>query len=261
MALAHSPTHAGELGAVEGRDGELARREEVRMARRAALRDVIPVLLATLPLALAVGVTVAESEMVAWVGWVAAPLVFAGSAHLALVSMLGTGVTPTIAVGAALVVNARFAVYGAAISPLFERQPRWFRLMGPHFLVDQSFALIAARPERHDPDWMRQYYMAASLTLATMWVTGVALGIALQPVLPKDWPISAAAPVMVSALLGVSIRSPRAGTVAAAAFVVGAVLTPVIGATGIIVAGGAGVLVGRCPAPSVPLGSFARGRS
>jgi len=229
------------------------------MARRAALRDVIPVLLATLPLALAVGMTVAESEVVAWVGWLAAPLVFAGSAHLALVSMLGSGVTPVIAVGAALVVNARFAVYGAAISPLFERQPKWFRLLGPHFLVDQSFSLIVARPERHDPDWMRQYYVASSLALATMWVTGVALGIALQPVLPQDWPISAAAPVMVGALLGVSIRSPRAGAVAAAAFAVAAVLTPLIGATGIIVAAAAGVLIGRCPAPTVRLNMLTRG--
>jgi len=255
MALAHSPAHAPRLDTVE------ERWKELRMARRAAIRDVMPILVAMLPLALAVGMTVAESEIAAWVGWLAAPLVFAGASHLAVVSMLDTGVTPVIAVGAALVVNARFAVYGAAISPLFERQPRWFRLVGPHLLVDQSFALIVGRPERHDPEWMRQYYMTSSLALATMWVTGVALGIALQPVLPQDWPISAAAPVMVGALLGVSIRSPRAGAVAAAAFVVAAVLTPLIGATGIIVAAAAGVLVGRCPAPPIRLDALVRGRN
>lgn len=230
------------------------------MARRAALRDVAPILVAMLPLALAVGMTVAESDVVAWVGWLAAPLVFAGASHLAVVSMLDTGVTPIIAVGAALVVNARFAVYGAAISPLFERQPRWFRLVGPHLLVDQSFALIVGRSERHDPDWMREYYLASSLALAAMWVTGVTAGIVLQPVLPQDWPISAAAPVMVGALLGVSIRSPRAGAVAGASFLVAAALTPVIGATGIIVAAAAGVLVGRCPAPPLRLRTLARGR-
>lgn len=255
MALAHSPRHAGRLDTVE------ERWKEVRMARRAAVRDAAPIVVAMLPLALAVGMTVAESDINAWVGWLAAPLVFAGASHLALVSMLGTGVTPIIAVGAALVVNARFAVYGAAISPLFERQPKWFRLVGPHLLVDQSFALIVARPERHDPGWMRQYYMTASLALLTMWIAGVAAGIALQPVLPQDWPISAAAPIVVGALLGVSIRSPRSGAVAIAAFGVAAVLTPVIGATGIIVAAAAGVLVGRCPAPPIRLDTLTRGRN
>ncbi len=244
MALVTTAEHPVAVNAEE-------HRPEIRAARLIALREVVPVLLATLPLALAVGMTVAQSSVNAFIGWLAAPLVFAGSSHLALVSTLGTGASAFVAVGAALVVNARFAVYGAALGPLFERQPRWFRLLGPHVLVDQTFALIAARPERHDPDWMRAYYLSAAAALATMWLSGVAMGIWLEPVLPHDWPIGVAGPLMVASLLGTSLRSSRAIAVAGTAFLAAAATTPFIGATGIIVAGAVGVLAGRVPAPAL----------
>lgn len=259
MALASTADHAVEMNTDSAPVDAEGRRADLRAARLIALREVVPVLLATLPLALAVGMTVAQSSINAFIGWLAAPLVFAGSSHLALVSTLGTGASAFVAVGAALVVNARFAVYGAALGPLFERQPRWFRLIGPHVLVDQTFALIAARPERHDPDWMRAYYLSAATALATMWLSGVAVGIWLEPVLPHDWPIGVAGPLMVGALLGTSLRSPRAIAVASTAFLAAVVTTPFIGATGIIVAGAVGVVAGRVPAPSFVSGS--RGRS
>ncbi|MGE3960768.1 MAG: AzlC family ABC transporter permease [Dehalococcoidia bacterium] len=248
MALVQSAAHAG---AVSGEPRAAA------LARRIAIREVLPVLFATLPLALAVGMTIAQSPIDRFVGWLGAPLVFAGASHLALVSSLGTGASVTVAVAASLVVNARFAVYGAALGPLFERQPRWFRWIGPHFLVDQSFALIAARPERDDPDWMRAYYLTSSIALATMWLTGVAFGIMLEPVLPRDWPIGVAGPLMVASLLGTSLRSPRAFAVAGAAILAAVATTPLVGATGIIIAGAVGVVVGRIP-PWLP-GSRAGG--
>jgi len=231
---------------------------DVREARRIAVREILPVVFAMLPLALAVGMTVAQSSVDTFVGWLAAPVVFAGASHLALVSTLGTGASAAVAVSASIVVNARFAVYGAALGPLFERQPTWFRLVAPHLLVDQNFALAVARPERQHPDWMRAYYLTISLALFTMWVSGVAVGIWLEPVLPRDWPIGVAGPLMVASLLGTSLRSARAIVVATASFAVAIAITPLIGATGIIVAGAVGVAVGRMPATAF---APARGRA
>lgn len=222
------------------------------MPYRLAARHSIPVLFAALPLALAVGTTVAQAEISNFIGWLGAPLVFAGASHLTLVSALGAGASPLVAIGAGLVVNARFAVYSAALGPLFEQQPRWFRLIGPHLLVDQLFALVASRPERHDADWMRAYYLTVGGILASVWVAGVAAGIVLEPVLPRDWPISVAGPLMVATLLGLSIGSVRAALIAGIAFAVAAAMTPFIGATGIIVAALVGVLCGRVPAPPLP---------
>lgn len=227
-----------------------ARLKEMRVARRAALRDVVPVVVATLPLALAVGMTIAQTAVSVVIGWLAAPMLFAGSAHLALVSVLGAGGSPLVAIGAGTVINARFAVYSAALAPLFERQPRWFRYVGPHFMVDQTFALVATRPERHDPEWMRAYYLWVSAAIATMWLSGVSAGIVLEPVLPRDWPVSIAGPLMVAGLLGGSLRSTRAVAVATVGFLVGALLAPIVGATAIIVAGVAGILAGRVPVPA-----------
>ncbi|MCA9856862.1 MAG: hypothetical protein KC458_06245, partial [Dehalococcoidia bacterium] len=93
-------------------------------------------------------------------------------------------------------------------------------------------------------------YLSAATALATMWLCGVAIGIWLEPVLPHDWPIGVAGPLMVGALLGTSLRSPRAIAVAATAFLAAVIATSFVGATGIIVAGAVGVVAGRVPAPS-----------
>jgi len=86
-----------------------------------------------------------------------------GGALLAPIPLSRAQVTASLLIVAtAAVINLRHLMYGGALSPRFRGQPRWFRLLGPYFLLDQVFALTSVRTELDDDDW-RRYYLATSL--------------------------------------------------------------------------------------------------
>jgi predicted branched-subunit amino acid permease len=245
------PQVSGHLVAAPRSSGLLrwARSIAAQEAVRAGIRDVAPVAVAITPLALAVGLAIARSSLSGPAAWAGAPLVFAGSAHLAAVTLLSSGSAPLLVVGTALAVNARFAVYGASLSPLFEHQPRWFRFIGPHFLVDQTYTLVMGRVERTEPAWMRAYYLTCTAIVGAVWLPLVAVGIVIEPVFPASWPIGLAGSLMVASLLGTSLRTWRAVVVAAVGFGSGLVLLPITGTLTVLIATVLAVATSRITVP------------
>src|SRR3970040_563463 len=116
------------------------------VARRGVI-DALPLFVPAVPFGLVIGLAIADSGMNPLVGWSSSWVVFAGAAQLTLITLLGSGAGLVAAVGTALVLNARHLMYSAALAPTFQRQPPWFRRLGPYLLIDQVFALMAVRPE------------------------------------------------------------------------------------------------------------------
>ncbi len=169
----------------------------------------MPLVISAIPFALVVGLAITESGIGSFVGWTGAPIIFAGAAHLTLVTLLGTGTAVVAAVSAALVINARHMMYSAALAPAFQKQPRWFRWIGPYALLDQMFAIVILRKD-DDPDAFRTYYLAAAATFFTFWNAMVALGLLIGPVVPETWQLGFAVPVMFVGIVVISIdRYPK----------------------------------------------------
>lgn len=170
----------------------------------------MPLVISAIPFALVVGLAITESGIGSFVGWTGAPIIFAGAAHLTLVTLLGTGTAVVAAVSAALVINARHMMYSAALAPTFQKQPRWFRWLGPYALLDQMFAIVILRKD-DDPDDFRTYYLAAAATFFICWNILVALGLLIGPVVPETWELGFAVPVMFVGIVIMSIdRYPKA---------------------------------------------------
>ena len=55
-------------------------------------------------------------------------------------AQLAAGSAPIAVIATMVIVNARLMLYGAAIADRFRGQPRWFRIVGPMLLIDQTFA-------------------------------------------------------------------------------------------------------------------------
>jgi predicted branched-subunit amino acid permease len=176
---------------------------------RRALLDALPMLISAFPFALVLGLAITDSGIGNLVGWSSAPLVFAGAAQLTLITLLGGGAFWLAAVGAALVVNARHAMYSAALAPYFRGQPRWFRWLAPYVLIDQVFALAILR-RGDDPRTFRTYYLALGVAFATFWYVSVALGLLIGPVVPEEWGLEFAIPVMFTGIVVMSLdRFPK----------------------------------------------------
>jgi predicted branched-subunit amino acid permease len=177
--------------------------------RRRAVIDAMPLIVSGIPFALVVGLAITESGVGNLIGWTGAPIIFAGAAHLTLVTLLGTGTAVVAAVSAALVINARHMMYSAALAPTFQKQPKWFRRIGPYALLDQIFAIVILRKD-DDPDDFRTYYLAAAAAFFIFWNIMVALGLLIGPVVPETWELGFAVPVMFIGIVVMSIdRYPK----------------------------------------------------
>ncbi|HEY4606017.1 MAG TPA: AzlC family ABC transporter permease, partial [Acidimicrobiia bacterium] len=188
-----------------------------RAVVRRAVLDALPLFVPAIPFALVLGLAITESGIDVLVGWSSSWLVFGGAAQLTLITLLGGGAAVAAAVGAALVVQARHLMYSAAMAPTFQRQPRWFRWLGPYFLIDQIFALSVARHD-DDPGVFRTYYLTAGLIFWTLWQLTTALGLLIGPVVPEGWNLEFAIPILFIGLLVLGIdRWPKLVAAAAGA--------------------------------------------
>lgn len=176
-----------------------------RTAIRRGVTDALPLYVPAVPFALVIGLAIVESGVNVFAGWSGSWLIFGGAAQLTLISLLGSGAAVIAAITAALVVNARHLMYSAAMAPTFQKQPTWFRWLGPYVLIDQMFALAVIEETHSDPDEFRSYYLGAGLTFWTLWQATTALGIAIGPVVPEDWNLEFAVPLLFVGLIVIGI--------------------------------------------------------
>jgi 4-azaleucine resistance transporter AzlC len=176
-----------------------------RAVARQGVIDALPLFVPAIPFGLVIGLAITNTGMNPFVGWSGSWLIFGGAAQLTLVTLLGGGVAVAAAVGTALVVNARHLMYSAALAPTFQRQPRWFRWFGPYLLIDQLFALTTVRLD-DEPDSFRAYYLAVGVTFWILWSVVVALGLLLGPVVPEQWNLEFAIPILFIGLLVLGIE-------------------------------------------------------
>ncbi len=128
-------------------------------------------------------------------------VVGAGAGQTAAVEVVVAGGTIAIAVLSALIVNARFALYSAALAPMFGRFSRPWRWGLAHLISDQTVGLYGRGQERWTTPALQQYYMLGiTAPMRTAWVGGTATGILLGPVMPGAWQIGFIVPLMFIAL-------------------------------------------------------------
>jgi branched chain amino acid efflux pump len=166
---------------------------------------------------------------------------FAGSAQFAVVSVLGAGGTAAAAIGAAVLLNGRYAPMSVAAAGAFHGGPLR-RLVEAQLLVDESWAL-SSRDGRFD----RKVLVGAGGLLYVCWVTGTAVGVLAGDALtdPATLGLDAAFPALFLALL-VPILRQRSNRVlaAGAGAAIAIALIPVAPAGMPVIAATLGCLVG-----------------
>ena len=209
---------------------------------RQGLADVIPLAIPVVPFGFVVGLAATESAMPHWVAWLSAPLVFAGAAQLAMITLAGSASLWAV-ITAVLVINTRHVMYSAALAPTFRSQPRWMRWVGPFFMVDQTFALAALQTHRSPADF-RRYYLTVALTLYAVWNTVVPLGMLVGPIVPESWRLDFAPPVMFAGLTLFAINRVPAAVAALVGGFVSLATVDLRDRLGIVVGALAGVVAG-----------------
>jgi predicted branched-subunit amino acid permease len=174
-------------------------------------------------------------------------IAFGGAAQFAAIGYVAAGLAwPAIAV-LTLLLNARHALYSAALAPWFSGRPFVERAVAAHLLTDESFALAVAHFRRLGRFDAVGYWYPAIVTTLIPWnlatFAGVMVGDAV--VEPNRFGIDVIFPAAMGGLM-VGLLSGRREIVAAlAGAAIGVAVSLVVGPTiGIIAGGMSGPAVG-----------------
>lgn len=192
---------------------------------RDGFRAILPLLPAVAAFGVSFGVLARAAGIDSLAALVMSATTFAGSAQFAVVSVLGAGGTAVAAIGAAVLLNARYVPMGFAAAGAFRGGPLR-RLLEAQLLVDESWAL--SRGER---GFDGRVLVGAGGLLYLAWITGTAAGVLAGDSLadPATLGLDAAFPALFLALLAPLLRAERDTTPLVAALLgaaIALVLTP-----------------------------------
>ncbi len=191
---------------------------------RAGVRAAVPFAIAGGLLAASFGVLARDVGMPAWAAIAMSAIVFAGSAQIAALSIIGGGGGLGSAIGAAALMNSRFLPMGIAIGPSLPGRAAARAAQG-QTVVDASWALASDGEGGFD----RHVLFGSSAIQYVAWVTGTVVGVVAGSALgdPETYGLDAIYPAFFMALLIAETRSGRAVGVAAAGALIALVLIPV----------------------------------
>ena len=217
------------------------RASRIRHSLLAGIAGVLPILVGVVPFGLVAGAAVRQAgfSVVESIGM--SVVVFAGASQIAATTLLGGGAPLWVALGTALVINARMFIYSVSIAPLLSDAPGWLRPILGYMLVDQNYASTMTDGRfREDADivW---YYAGGGISLWIVWQISSIAGALLGPFIPTSWGLEFAVPLVFLAMLAPSLKDGTAIGVAVVTGVAAAVFVPLLPLqSGLIVA----ILVG-----------------
>jgi 4-azaleucine resistance transporter AzlC len=213
---------------------------------RRGLRAALPLAVTALPFGLVYGLVVVNSSISPWTGLAGSWLILAGAAQISLVELLDAGAAWPVAVGTALVINSRLALYSAALAPAFSAFDRRWRWSLPYLLTDQAAVVaITEFTRRPDPRQRRIFFTAAALLIAVFWWAGSVIGVLTGGSIPEETDIGFAVPAMFLALLVPTLTSRPVVVAALSGGVTSVAAAALPSGVNITVAALVGIVAGR----------------
>jgi len=173
-----------------------ARREFV-----AGVRAMAPLMVGIAPFALVSGVAAVDAGLSPAQAMGLSLFVFAGTAQLAAIDLLGGGAAPSVVVLTVAVVNARLAMYSASLAPHLRDFPRRWRAALSYLLTDHVYALAVTRAESQGVRSLRYYVLGLGATIWVVWQAGTLAGLALGATVPASWGLGFVVPLTFLAIL------------------------------------------------------------
>lgn len=189
-----------------------------RLGAREGFRDFLPMSVGLIPWAVVTGIAMRSIGLSPLEAMGMNVLVFAGTAQLGTLPLIGSGAPLWLIFVTALVLNLRFIIFSAALAPAFQGNALARRLGASYLLVDGVFAVGSEKMlASEDPQWRWGYFIAPSVYAWLLWQLFVLAGVLGAGVIPSDWslefmatialmlimlPMMLARPMLVAALAG-----------------------------------------------------------
>lgn len=209
-------TSACQTDAVTSGDARGTRASTLGIGRQqradawAGLKAIAPLMVGSAAFGLAFGALVPAAGINGWTGLFASVSVMAGASQISVVESVRANAPALIAVLTALIINARFALYSAALGPVFAAFPRRWKLGLAHLMTDQSAVVTLQYADAYpDPVRRRWFILGGALPFVSVWVIGTVVGIVAGPIIPASWQIGFIVPLMFIAVLVPGLKRPE----------------------------------------------------
>jgi predicted branched-subunit amino acid permease len=180
-----------------------------------------------------------------WLALAMSIIVYAGASQLAAIGLMVQSAPILIVLATVLVVNLRFVMYSAALAPFFRELPIGRRWIMSYALTDHLFALVNTRFSRDGTHrHVDAYFIGGAVPTWLMWNVMVAIGIFAGTLVPKEWSLDFAIPLVFLALVFPALQSRAHWVTAATAATAAYFTTPLPMKLGLIAAALTGVVVG-----------------
>jgi predicted branched-subunit amino acid permease len=194
---------------------------ERRRDMAAGARAMAPWLVGIVPYGLVIGVSAARSDVPTVAAWLTAPLIFAGSAQVAVIDLLGSGAAPVVVIVAALAINLRLVLYSATMAPYWRDTSRWWRALAAYLLTDPSLAVgLDGYARTSDRRRGHRFYLGAGVCLWVAWLTAIGVGAAVGARLPGALHLEFVIPIFLAGEVASRLTNRPARHAAAASVVV-----------------------------------------
>ncbi|MGC4175863.1 AzlC family ABC transporter permease [Demequina sp.] len=174
----------------------------------AGLRAIGPLMIGSGIFGLAYRALVRDVGIDPWAGLFGSVSVVAGASQIAIIESVRADAPAIVAILTAVLINARFALYSAALAPLWTVFPLRWRLALAYLMTDQAAVVSLREADEPDPVRRRWFAMGAALPFVLIYVVGTVIGLVLGPVIPEAWEVGFIVPLMFIAVLVPGLRKP-----------------------------------------------------
>ena len=190
----------------------------------AGARDSIPILFGVVPFALICSVAAISVGLNPFEAVGMSFIVFAGASQLAVLQLIGEGAIWVVMLFTAWVINLRFIMYSAGLSPYLKDEPPHRKIPFAYILSDQAFGVTMSKFANEIPANPAWYYYGVASTIWLTWIISAIFGALFGNLIPVSWGFQFAFPLSFMALMFAALKD-RPSVIAALVGGITAVIT------------------------------------
>ncbi len=178
-------------------------------------RSVLPIISGIIPFGAVMGSAFSEAKLSFWQAMLMNTSVYAGAAQLATVDLMKMNAAYFVVVATGLIINLRFLLYSAAMSPYLKDSTPLIKFFTAFTLTDQSYAAMSANHDKFNTNTEAvNFYLGTSLCMILTWDASVVAGYIFGNFAPASLALDYAIPLSFVALLIPTLKTKNHGAVA-----------------------------------------------
>lgn len=177
---------------------------------------MIPITSGVIPFGAVMGATFYNAKLSFFQAMTMNIFVYAGASQLAAIDLLNKHAASLVVIATGLVINLRFLLYSAGLSPSLQKAGFWTKFFCAHTLTDQSYAVMSANESQlKDSRDAVSYYLGTAVCMWLVWQASVVAGFVFGNFAPASWSLDFAIPLSFVALVIPTLKNKKYLAVAA----------------------------------------------